>query len=304
MINNKTTIYFLLIIPMYLLYLFQPEDLSATEKIQSPNEVLESAPNNHWRTPNPENLLYIELATGRIIIELAPQFSPGHVNNVKLLAKEGFYDNASFYRVVNGFVAQGGAGKNKRSPIKGKIAIVAEFTKSIDDQFKYMEISGPDGYAKYSGFKSGFPINLNNDKTQVWITHCTGIFAMARGDDVNSGGTEFYITLNNQRHLDSNATVFGSVLYGMHLAQRLKRSTSLAGPIDMTGENLIKSIKVAADIPLNQRIQLEVMDTESESFAKLIKARKYRTEKWFVARPDYVDVCNVNVPVRLKNTRK
>ena len=227
----------------------QTSSILAAEKPQSPNEIIESAPDDHWRKPKPENLLYIELETGRIIIELAPQFAPGHVTNIKLLAKEGFYNNASFYRVINGFVAQGGVGKNKRIPNKGKIAIVAELNKSIDDQFKYMEISGPDGYAEYTGFKSGFPINLSSDKDQVWITHCTGIFAMARGNDVDSGGTEFYITLNNQRHLDNNATVFGNVLYGMHLAQRLQRSTSLAGPIDITGKNGKKLKQVWKDGP-------------------------------------------------------
>ena len=304
MINNKTKKRIFFITPLCFIYLLQTSSILAAEKPQSPNEIIESAPDDHWRKPKPENLLYIELETGRIIIELGPQFAPGHVANIKLLAKEGFYNNASFYRVINGFVAQGGVGKNKRIPNKGKIAIVAEFSKSIDDQFKYMEISGPDGYAKYTGFKSGFPINLSSDKAQAWITHCTGIFAMARGNDVNSGGTEFYITLNNQRHLDKNATVFGNVLYGMHLVQSLQRSTSLAGPIDITGKNLIKSIKIAADIPFNQRIQLEVMDTESVSFAKLIKAKKHRTEDWFVSRSDYVDVCSVNVPVRLEDKRK
>ena len=63
-----------------------------------------------WRSLNPDNTLLLELATGSVVIELNPRFAPKHVEQVKALASKGFYNNVDFYRVIDGFVAQGGIG--------------------------------------------------------------------------------------------------------------------------------------------------------------------------------------------------
>lgn len=261
--------------------------------------IINEAPNTEWRTPNLENVLYMELTHGRVIIELAPQFAPNHVKNIKALAREGFYDGLNFYRVIDGFVAQGGDSSDSKKPKKAQKMIEQEFQLSIDNTFSYTPVPDIDGFAAHNGFKDGFAISLNAAKSNAWLTHCSGVLAMARSNSVDSGGTEIYITLNNQRYLDGNITVFGRVLDGMAHIQALKRSQNLNGPVDLTGQNIIKTVSVAADVEPAKQTLLQVMKTDSSSFKELISARRNRPEEWFVATPNHVDVCSVQVPIKL-----
>ena len=68
----------------------------------------EAPPENAWRTPDPANLLYMELATGRVIIELAPDFAPEHIANIRTLAHVRFWDDTSVYRAQDNYVVQFG----------------------------------------------------------------------------------------------------------------------------------------------------------------------------------------------------
>lgn len=272
---------------------------NAESKPRSPGEIIAKAPQEHWRVPNPENLLYMELESGRVILELSPEFAPNHANNIKALTREGFYDGLNFYRVIDGFVAQGGDYANARKPKVGKQAINEEFNKQIGKTFSYTSMPDKDGFAPHTGFKDGFPISLNADKSKAWITHCAGVLAMARSNSVNSGGTEIYVTLQPQRYLDNNITVFGRVLMGMEHLQKLERSQGIEGARDVKGKNIIKSMKVAADIPEEQRVKFRMLATENASFKEYIESRRNRPSPWFVATPDYTDVCSVSVPIEL-----
>jgi peptidylprolyl isomerase len=71
-------------------------------------EVMESAAYTDWRRPDPANTLYLELASGRVVIELSPRFAPQHVANIKQLVAEKFFDNLTVVRVQDNFVAQWG----------------------------------------------------------------------------------------------------------------------------------------------------------------------------------------------------
>jgi peptidylprolyl isomerase len=85
-----------------------PRGAEGKSAYRSAGDIIEAAPPSAWRLPDPENLLYMELPQGRVVIELAPQFAPEHVANIKKLAQEHFWDGTSIYRAQDNFVVQFG----------------------------------------------------------------------------------------------------------------------------------------------------------------------------------------------------
>jgi peptidylprolyl isomerase len=276
----------------------------ADEKSKTPYEIIDQAPNSDWRDVNLEDTLYITLENGVVVVEMAKKFAPGHVNNTKKLVREGVFNNTSFYRVIDGFVAQGGPTelKDANKPKIGKLTIDAEFTLDKKTPGIFTPLAGFDGYAAEVGYVDGFAIGRNKDQNKNWLLHCYGAFAMGRANEANSGGTELYIVIGTaQRYLDRNTTVFGRVISGMEHIQALKRSTGLKGARGMQGKNKIINISVASDLNAEQLVPLQVMRTDSKSFKTLIKSRKNRNGEWFLYQHNYIDVCSVAVPVRSGN---
>ena len=269
----------------------------------SSTEVLSQSDADEWRTLDLENSLYIELESGTVIVELANSHAPNHVKNTKALVREGVFDNTRFYRVIDGFVAQGGP-ESISETFKlenGSLTIESEFSLKTEKPMEIVEVKDNDGYAERVGFYNGFAVGQSFDQKENWLLHCYGALGMGRADETDSGGTELYVVIGHaQRYLDKNVTVFGRVVYGMEHLQSLKRSTSLSGAVDIKDYNEILSIKVASDVKPNKLIPLEILKTESQSFYKYIKARKNRQESWFIEGKNYIDVCAIQVPVRLK----
>jgi len=264
-----------------------------------PATIIAEAPAEHWRPADPQNTLYLELENGRVVIELAESMAPGHAVNIKALARERFYDGLSVYRVIEGFVAQGGDQEGKKPVEDAKRAIPAEFSQKKIPAERFTPLPGPDGYAPQTGFIDGFPAARDPETGESWLVHCNGAFAMAREQDIDSGGTEFYAVIGPaQRYLDRNTTVFGRVLVGMEVLQQLQRGRQAGGILEQPENNRIVRMRLAADLPDEERKNIEVLRTDSPSFSELIAARRNRPEDWFVARPDYVDVCSVGIPSR------
>jgi cyclophilin family peptidyl-prolyl cis-trans isomerase len=273
-------------------------DTEATTKLLSPSEVIKQAPASHWQSINPENTLYIELESGRVIVELNPFLAPQHTEQFRRLATEGFYDGLNFYRFVENFVAQGGDSLEKRAVKTAKKSLKSERIHHTKKPLKITYLDKSDGYAAHTGFLNGFSVGTNKDKTQYWQTHCPGAFAMARSNDPHSGGTEFYIVIGQApRYLDKNLTVFGQVRQGIEHINTLKRRP-VTDEQTKQFDNVIKTISLASQLPLAERTPLFKMDTNSTSFKALIASRKNRPNEFFIERPDYVDVCSVSVPVK------
>jgi peptidylprolyl isomerase len=132
------------------------------------------------------------------------------------------------------------------------------------------------------------------------MIHCPGSFALARGDEPDSGGTEFYFTLGHApRYLDRNVTVFGMVRHGMEHVQKLNRGSDASGQIEPGRRNPVRWVRVGSDLPGSEQLELQVMRTDTDSFAELVQSRANRPEAWFTYRPAHVDVCGVPVPARL-----
>ena len=276
-------------------------------KPRTTGEIISQSTAADWRGLDQQNSLYIQLKTGVVVVELAPKFAPEHVANTKALVRAGVFDNTSFYRVIDGFVAQGGPADTStlKAPADGQLSIAAELTTAVNEQMSFTPLNGADGYAHEVGYVDGFASGRNADKTQTWLTHCYGAFGMGRANALDSGGTELYVVIGHaQRYLDRNTTVFGRVITGMEHLQRLQRSVDLNGPVTVEENNTIIKISVGSDLKAEEQMPIEIMKTHSLAFKDLILARKNRSEDWFVHAHDYVDVCGVAVPARLKEQKE
>ena len=123
---------------------------------RSTQEIIDTAPADAWRTPDPANLLYMQLDKGTVVFELAPDFAPEHVAQIKLLAQQHFWDGLSVYRVQDNYVAQFGdpdaedKAKAKPLPPESK-ALPAEFTRPLAG-LAFTALPDKDGWAKQVGF--------------------------------------------------------------------------------------------------------------------------------------------------------
>jgi peptidylprolyl isomerase len=259
-----------------------------------------------WRPLDPENTLYLELAAGRVVIELQPAFAPGHAANVKALIREGYYDGLSINRVQDNYVVQwgdpNGDDEKARRPIrKAKATLPAEFDRTIAADLPFAPLSDGDLYAPEVGWSSGFAAGRDPKAGRTWLTHCYGALGSARGNEADSGGgTELFVVIGHApRHLDRNITVFGRVVQGMQWLAALPRGTGALGFYEKPEQRVpIRAMRVAADVPPAERLALEVLRTDTDAFRALVDARRNRHEEWFKYAVGRVELCNVPVPVR------
>jgi peptidylprolyl isomerase len=279
----------------------QPGAEEVAEPLRSPYAIIEQAKETSWRDIDLKNTLVLTLESGEVVIELAPQFAPRHVANTKQLVRQGFYRGMNFYRVVDGFVAEGGD-VSRIAPV-GKAKRYVKSERFIKAELPFVAVDNKDGFAEQTGFVQGFPA-ARNSEGEHWMVHCPGVFAMGRNDDVDTGGTDFYIVIGHApRYLDRNVTVYGKVVQGMQHVQALTRRTPVGEEVN-TSYNPILAANIASDLPAEKRPQIQVMRTDSHDFAEIIASRRNRPENWFVERPQYVDVCGVPVPVRQRPAKE
>jgi peptidylprolyl isomerase len=279
-------------------------------KAQTVAEVLAAAKAGEWRPLDPENTLYLELASGRVVIELAPLFAPLHAANVKSLAREKYYDGLAIIRVQDNYVVQWGDPNDEnpekaRKILKAKATLPAEFDRPFDDRIPFTPLPDGDVFAPEVGFCGGFPVARDRKAGKMWLAHGYGMVGAARGNASDSGGgTQLYVVIGQApRHLDRNITLLGRVVQGMELLSSLPRGGGAMGFYDQPEKMTpIRSICVAAGVPPAERSELELLRSESESFRKLIEARRNRCDDWFLFKAGRIDLGNMTVPVRDKKT--
>jgi|TARA_B100000959_G_C14866463_1_gene576459 peptidylprolyl isomerase len=158
---------------------------------------------------NSENTLYLELKSGRVVIEMFPDVAPGHVAHVKKLVRKGFYDGLTFHRVIGDFMAQTGDPNG-------------DGTGGSGNQIK----------AEFSDLK-----------------HVRGTVSMARrADDVHSADSQFFIVYSDQRSLDGQYTIWGHVTSGMHLVDQIKKGAEGMNGMVLRNPDKIISMSVVADV--------------------------------------------------------
>jgi peptidylprolyl isomerase len=133
---------------------------------------------------DPENTLILTLDTGTVTIALRPDLAPGHVERIKELAREGFYDGVVFHRVIPGFMAQGGDPSGTGMGGSKKPDLKAEFSRE---------------------------------------PHVRGVCSMARTNNPNSANSQFFICFDDATFLDGQYTVWGEVTDGMEAVDALPK---------------------------------------------------------------------------------
>ena len=269
----------------------------ALEGRSTPGEALAATAPADWRVLDQEDLLYIELERGTVVVAFATKLAQNHVKRVKKLARDEFYDGKSFYRVIDGFVAQGGDPFEQAKSKKPYKPIKAEFTDKKTDAARLDLLTSVDGYATKVGFVDSLPAGVNEAGDEIWHLHCTGSFAFGRENDKDSASTEFYISLQPQRYLDRNISVFGRVVYGMEHVQALRRVAVPQSEDDDLGESIL-SMRVGSDLAEAEQINLEILKSGTEAFDDYVEARRNRAEAFFYYRPNNIGVCDLSVPVR------
>ena len=147
---------------------------------------------------NAENTLYLDLKDGRVTIELRPDLAPKHVERIKTLSSQGFYDNTPFHRVIEGFMAQGG---------------------------------DPTGTGTGGARDKGFPDLPAEFSPPAKARFLRGVCGMARTQDPNTANSQFFIMFGPYPSLDGQYTIWGRVTSGMEHVDKIKRGAGGSGTV-------------------------------------------------------------------------
>jgi cyclophilin family peptidyl-prolyl cis-trans isomerase len=262
-------------------------------------DLLADSPAADWRVPDPEDTLYMDLARGRVVIELASRVAPQHVANIRTLARAHYFDGLAIVRVQDNYVVQW-ADPDHHRPVPAGVRPAVEFTAAAGADARFEPLPDRDAYAPQVGFLDGFPAAREPRSHLVWLAHCYGMVGVGRDDPPESDGTEMYAVIGHApRQLDRNVALVGRVLQGVDLLSSLPRGSGEMGfyvPSEPTVP--IRSVRIAADVPKEERTPIEVLRTNSATFRAVLDQRRQRHEPWFKYSPDHIDVCNVPLPVR------
>lgn len=282
-----------------------PAVAATAAKPATMSDVLAASKPSDWHALDPANTLYLQLASGRVVIELAPAFAPHHVANIKTLARQKYFDGLDILRVQDNYVVQWGdpnaENKLKRRAFgKAASALKAEFTVPMKNVGAFTPLPDRDGYAAQTGFSGDFPAARDPASKIAWLTHCYGTIGVGRDNDADSGsGTELYAVIGAARWLDRNITVVGRVVQGMDLLSSLPRGHGELGFYEKPTHYVpIQSIRLASDMPAAQRTNLEILRTDTPTFTALVESRRNRRDAWYKVPAGYIDVCSVPLPVR------
>jgi cyclophilin family peptidyl-prolyl cis-trans isomerase len=266
-------------------------------------DVIKGSKSSDWRSLDPNNTMYMELPAGRVVIEMAPAFAPLHVDNIRTLVREQYFDGLAVIRSQDNWVTQWGDPdeKNPRPMKTAKATLPGEFTVPLKNDISFTRLPDRDGYAPQVGHSNGFPSARDPKSGRAWLTHCYGMVGVGRDTGADSGGgSSLYVVIGHApRHLDRNITVVGRVIAGMPLLSTLPRGAGPMGFYDKPELNVpIASVKMAADVPEAQRSKFEVMRTETKTYQAAVEAQRNRGGPWTKVAAGYIDLCNAPIPVR------
>lgn len=267
----------------------------------SPAQVVAAAPAAAWRPIAPENLLVMQLASGgRVVIELAPDFAPVHVANIRAFARGGWWDGAAIVRVQDNYVVQWARPDAGRAMPAGVVAHPpAEYDRPAAG-LALRPLGSSDAYAPRVGHVDGWPVA--SDGARAWLVHCYGAVGVGRDMPPDTGdGSELYGVIGQApRQLDRNIALVGRIVDGMTALTALPRGTAELGfYADPKQRVPIRTVRVAADLPTTEQPHYQVMRSDGASFAAYVDGRANRRDPFFVRPAGGVDVCNAPVPTRI-----
>ena len=278
-------------------------------------QLLAQSTSGEWRQPDPQNLVVMDLASGRVVMELAPDFSPLHAANIRTLVREHYFDGLAVMRVQDNFVTQWGAPEDEANGYKvpapslgtAKSTLPPEFTRPIDAKLPWTALPDGDVYAPQVGFSEGFPSARDPASGRMWLTHCYGMVGVARdnGEETGNGSSLYAVIGQAPRRLDRNLAIAGRVLQGMPLLSGLPRGPEPMGFYAKPAQRVtIKSAHIDADVPAAQRARIEVLRTDSATFAALLEATRNRRDDFYKVSAGKVGLCSVTIPVRERTAQR
>jgi peptidylprolyl isomerase len=248
-----------------------------------------------WRTPDPQNVLVIDTNKGRIIVELIPEVAPAHVQRIRDLAHDKFYDRLTFFRVIENFMDQTGDPENTGTGGSVKANLAAEFTfrRGADTG---MVLAADQGVAEI-GFIKSMPVMSQSSmlmpmtadgKVSAWGLYCPGVAAMARDTDPDSANSQFFLMRAGYPSLEKRYTPWGRVIVGQNVVRAIKVGEPVAEPQDR-----MDKARLLSDIPATERPQVRVIDPKSAWFKSEIEWVRTAKGADFTA-------CDVEIPVEVK----
>ncbi|MCG9916270.1 MAG: peptidylprolyl isomerase [Phenylobacterium sp.] len=248
-----------------------------------------------WRVADAENVVVIDTNRGVIFVELAPRLAPTHVERIKTLTRQGFYDGRSFFRVIDVFMAQTGDPLDTGAGGSELPDLTAEFTfrRGAGDPFVAVADTG----GSQTGFVGVMPVMTQSPmlmamtadrKITGWGLYCPGVAGMARGSEENSANSQFFLMRQAYPSLEKRYTAFGRVVAGLEVVRAIKTGEPVAAPQDQ-----MTRVRMLADIPAAERPTVRVVDTAGPWFAAQVARMRAEDGADFSA-------CNLKIPSEVK----
>ena len=257
-----------------------------------------AAQSNDWRTVAPENLWVIDTAKGRVLVELEPRAAPNHIERIRTLTNQGFYDGLKFHRVIPDFMAQTGdpqgtgAGGSELPDLKGEFT----FRRGRDSGFAPVENSGPGR----RGIMGSIPVVTQPDaqmfvtadfKTSAQGLFCPGVAGMARAGSPDSANSQFFLMMGQNDNLNGGYTVFGRVVQGMDVVRALKAGNEAQDGAVGPDADVMTRARLASAMPEAERPTIRVAVPGSAPFNAAVEATRAEKGASF-------NICDVQPPVQ------
>jgi len=246
-----------------------------------------------YRNVDADNTLVIDTTKGRVIVEMYPVLAASHVERMKTLTRQHFYDGLIFHRVMEDFMDQTGDPKGDGTGGSTLPNLKGEFTMRHDASFPMTVASHPSG--ALVGFVGAMPVQSQvnellpmsaDGKVMAWGLYCPGTLGMARDSQPDSANSQFFLMRGANSSLEKNYTAFGMVVSGLDVVRKMKIGVPAVDP-----DKMLK-VQVLADIPASERPDVQVMDTSSAQFRALIdKTRKDKGADF--------SACDITVPSKV-----
>lgn len=248
-----------------------------------------------WRVPDPQNVLVIDTTKGRILVELQPLAAPATTDRIRTLARKGFYDGLTFFRVIDDFMDQTGDPSNNGTGGSPLPNLAAEISFRRGSDMPFTLVSSSDG--EETGFLGGLPVISQplqlaaftvDGRVNAHGDFCQGVGGMARAAALDSGNSQFFLMRGSRDALNDNYAAWGEVISGIDVVRAIKVGEPPAVPQDK-----MLTVRVLADLPPATRPKIRVVDTASPWFAAYLSRTR-------TAKGSDFSICDLDIPSDVK----
>ena len=245
-----------------------------------------------YLSPRHAEIIQLAKDKGRILVELAPEIAPAHVERIKLLASRGFYDNLAWHRVIDWFMAQTGDPLGTGDGQSWYPDLKAEFTFRRGPDMAFTPTAAPAG--ALIGFYHSLPVQTQPDalmagtadrKVHGWGLYCPGVAGMARDEGNDTANSQFFLMMGDRDQLNGVYTAFGRVVSGLDVVNKLNKGSD-AEDGKVANPDVMTRVRMASALPEGERPTVRVLNPASAAFAERIAAAR-------TARGGSFNICDV-----------